>query len=101
MVVDFKIDRDYVCTVVNNDTNTDKIDNKIKGKQTVENNVINLDRLFNKAIGNPLIRLFFDSKADEIVDMFSDGPATRSKQRMLIVLQKISPNNSNKWRKIN
>jgi len=76
-------------------------ENALKGKQTIENNVINLDRLFNKSIGNPLLRLFFDAKSDEVVKLFSDGPATRSKQRMLIVLQKISPNNSNKWRKIN
>lgn len=75
--------------------------NKAQGKQTVENNIITLDRLFNKVIGNPLIRLFFDAKADEIVNLYSEAPNTRSKQRMLVVVQKISPNNSNKWRKIN
>ncbi len=76
-------------------------ENKNQGKQTIENNVITLDRLFNKVIGNPLIRLFFDAKADEIVNLYSDGPNTRSKQRLLVVLQKISPNNSSKWRKFN
>jgi len=70
-------------------------------KQNLENTIITLDRLFNKAIGNPLLRLFFDAKADEIVNLYSDGPNTRSKQRLLAVLQKISPNNSAKWRKIN
>lgn len=75
--------------------------NKAQGKQTIENNIITLDRLFNKVIGNPMIRLFFDAKADEIVNLYSEGPNTRSKQRMLVVVQKISPNNSNKWRKIN
>jgi hypothetical protein len=70
-------------------------------KQNLENTIITLDRLFNKAIGNPLLRLFFDAKADEIVNLYSDGPNTRSKQRLLAVLQKISPNNSSKWRKIN
>jgi hypothetical protein len=48
-----------------------------------------------------LLRLFFDAKADEIVNLYSDGSNTRSKQRLLAVLQKISPNNSSKWRKIN
>jgi hypothetical protein len=70
-------------------------------KQNLENTIITLDRLFNKAIGNPLLRLFFDAKADEIVNLYSDGPNTRSKQRLIAVLQKISPNNSSKWRKIN
>jgi len=76
-------------------------ENKSKGKQTIENNIIQLDRLFNKVIGNPLLRLFFDAKSDEIVNLYSEGPSTRSTQRMLAVLQKISPNNSSKWRKIN
>ena len=75
-------------------------ENKIKGKWTIENSIISLDRIFNKVIGNPLIRLFFDAKSDEIVNLYSDGPNTRSKQRLLVVLQKISPNNSSKWRKI-
>ena len=76
-------------------------ENKIKGKGAIENSVISLDRLYNKVIGNPLLRLFFDAKSDEIVNLYSDGPNTRSKQRLLVVLQKISPNNSSKWRKIN
>jgi hypothetical protein len=74
--------------------------NKVKGKQTIENNIIALDRLFNKVIGNPLIRLFFDAKSDEIINVYSDGPNTRSKQRMLVVVKKISPVNNSKWQKI-
>ena len=76
-------------------------ENNTKGKAAIENSLISLDRLYNKVIGNPLLRLFFDAKADEIVNLYSDGPNTRSKQRLLVVLQKISPNNSAKWRKIN
>ena len=75
--------------------------NKVKGKQTMENNIIVLDRLFNKVIGNPMIRLFFDAKSDEIVNLYSEGPNTRSKQRMLVVVKKISPVNNSKWQKIN
>lgn len=75
--------------------------NKVKGKQTMENNIIALDRLFNKVIGNPMIRLFFDAKSDEIVNLYSEGPKTRSKQRMLVVVKKISPINNSKWQKIN
>jgi hypothetical protein len=76
-------------------------ENNTKGKTAIENSLISLDRLYNKVIGNPLLRLFFDAKADEIVNLYSDGPNTRSKQRLLVVLQKISPNNTAKWRKIN
>lgn len=75
--------------------------NKGKAKQTIENNLITLDRIFNKVIGNPMLRLFFDAKADEIVNLYSDGPNTRSKQRLLVVLRKISTNNNSKWNKIN
>jgi hypothetical protein len=75
--------------------------NKVRGKQTMENNIIAMDRLFNRVIGNPLIRLFFDAKSDEIVNLYSDGPNTRSKQRMLVVVKKISPVNNSKWQKIN
>ena len=76
-------------------------ENKSRAKQTIESTIISLDRLFNKVIGNPLIRTFFDAKSDEIVNLYSDGPNTITKQRLLVVLQKISPNNSSKWRKIN
>ena len=75
--------------------------NEREGKQNIENAIIPLERLFNRVIGNPLLRLFFDAKSDEIVNLYSDGPNTRSKQRLLVLLQKISPNNSSKWRKIN
>jgi hypothetical protein len=76
-------------------------ENKLKGKGAIENAIISLDRLYNKVIGNPLLRTFFDAKSDEIINLYSDGPNTRSKQRLIVVLQKISPNNSSKWRKIN
>lgn len=77
------------------------IESNKDAKQIIENNLISMNGLFNKSIGNFLIRVFFDAKSDEIINLYSDGPNTRSKQRLLQVLQKISPNNSTKWRKIN
>ncbi len=74
---------------------------KLRAKQTIENNLIRLERIFNKSIANYLLRVFFDAKVDEIINLYSDGPRTRSFQRTLQVLQRISPNNSNRWRKIN
>lgn len=74
---------------------------QLAAKQTVENNLIQLEKIFNKSVANYLIRIFFDAKAEEIVNLYSDGPKTRSFQRTLQILQKISPNNSNRWGEIN
>lgn len=74
---------------------------KSRAKQTIENNIIELEKLFNKSIANYLIRVFFDAKVNEIVNIYSDGPKTRSVRRTLNVLERISPNNGNRWRKIN
>lgn len=77
------------------------VENLAKAKAAIENAMISLEKLNNKAIGNRLLRVFFDAKSNEIVNLYSGGPNTRSKQRLRVVLQKISPNNSASWRKIN
>ena len=74
---------------------------KKNAKQKLENSVLSLESLYNKTVGNYLIRVFFDAKADEIVNVYSDGPDTRSVQRLVQVLRKISINNNSKWSKIN
>jgi hypothetical protein len=75
--------------------------NKNTAKQSIEDAVISMETLFNKTVGNYLIRLFFDAKADEIVNIYSDGPNTRNQNRLTQVLRKISPNNNSKWKDIN
>lgn len=77
------------------------VKNKARAKQTIESNIIQLEKLFNKSVANYLIKLFFDAKVNEIVNIYSDGPRTRSFNRTMQVLQRISPNNGNRWRKIN
>ncbi|WCC43959.1 DUF4835 family protein [Tenacibaculum finnmarkense] len=42
-------------------------------KQTIQKNVISLEKLHNISIGNYMIRVFLDAKADEISNVFSDG----------------------------
>lgn len=74
---------------------------KKNAKQKLENSILSLESLYNKTVGNYLIRVFFDAKADEIVNVYSDGPDTRSVQRIVQVLRKISINNNSKWSKIN
>lgn len=69
-------------------------------KQTIEDSVLNMESLFNKTVGNYLIRLFFDAKADEIVNIYADGPKTRKPYDLVESLRKISPNNNSKWRNI-
>ena len=74
--------------------------NKDVAKQTIEDSVLKVESLFNKTIGNYLIRVFFDAKADEIVNIYGDGPKTRNAARLVTSLRKISPNNSSKWRNL-
>ena len=74
--------------------------NKNSAKQAIENAVISLEGIYNKTVGNYLIRLFFDAKADEIVNMYSDGPNTSNQNRLTDIVRKISPNNNSKWKEI-
>ena len=74
---------------------------KRKGKQVVEDMLLQMRNLHNKTIGNGLIRLFFDAKADEIVNLYSEDPATRNPQKVVETLQRISPINNSKWKDIN
>ncbi|WP_439129071.1 DUF4835 family protein [Polaribacter sp.] len=73
---------------------------KASSQQTIEDSVIALEGIFNKTVGNYLIRLFFDAKADEIVNLYSEETQTRNKQRLIQTVRRISPNNNSKWRDI-
>lgn len=73
---------------------------KNKAKNTISNAVLQLENLHNKVIGNFILRFFFDTKADEIATIFSDGPRVGNTTRMQNLLQRISPTNSKKWQKI-
>lgn len=46
-----------------------------------------------------LTRVFFDSKSDEIVSIFSGGPAVNTAE-LIEILNRVSPLNSAKWNKI-
>jgi hypothetical protein len=73
---------------------------KSTGQQATEDSVIALEKIYNKTVGNYLIRLFFDAKADEIVSIYSEDTQTRNKERLIETVRKISPNNNSKWRKL-
>ena len=46
--------------------------NEKTAKQTIENNLILLESLYNKTVGNYMIRVFLDAKSDEIVSIYKD-----------------------------
>lgn len=75
--------------------------NPAQGKQQVETSVSQLQSIFNVTVGNFMIRTFLDAKSDEIVNIFTDGKPSRNQGRLVEVLQKISPVNNRKWKKIN
>ncbi len=56
-------------------------------------------KLHNRRPNTFLQRTFFDAKADEILDIFTDGPNVKITD-LVDVLNKISANNSSKWSKI-
>jgi hypothetical protein len=76
------------------------VNSKSAGQQSIENSIIDLESIYNKTVGNYLIRLFFDAKANEILSMYSEESQTRKKQRLIETVRKISPNNNSKWRKL-
>ena len=75
-------------------------DNKNSAKEAIEKSVLDLDKLFNIAIGNYMIRVFLDAKGDEIVNVFSDGIPSKNQSQMLTVLNRIAPTYKNKWKNI-
>ena len=75
-------------------------EDKLSAKKNIEEAILKMQALHNKSIGNYLIRLFFDAKSDEIATIFSDGPRPPESKKLQEVLQRISPINNNKWRKI-
>jgi len=76
------------------------VSNKEFAKQTLETSVLSMEQLFNKTVGNYLIRIFFDAKANEIVNIYSDGPRTKNSSNVSKTLKRISSNNNAKWRNI-
>ena len=78
----------------------DTISDDLKGgKEKVLAAIKTLSKVQSVRPNALLTRTFFDAKADEIVAMFSGGPAM-SNAELLDILGKISPTNSMKWSKI-
>ena len=74
-------------------------DNKKDAKNSISNAVLQMRQVYNRRANAFLLRVFMDTKSDEIVDIFSDGPNTNNaslKETLLLIYPSYSP----KWEKI-
>ena len=75
------------------------VDNSREAKETMSKCIADLQGLYLDRPNNYLIRIFFDTKSDEIVDVFSDGPRIDT-SRLREVLSTIYPSFDEKWKEI-
>lgn len=68
-------------------------------KEAMSKAVADLQKLYNERPNNFLIRVFFDTKSDEIVDVFADGPRIDT-SKLREVLSTIYPSFDEKWKEI-
>jgi len=72
---------------------------KDQAKTEIANAIFDLKSIFDVKPNAFLLRVFMDSKSDEIVDVFSDGPRFDT-SKLKDDLLRISPINAAKWNKI-
>ena len=74
-------------------------DDKKEAKKNIATALMKLKNIYNRRTNAFLLRVFMDAKADEIVDIFSDGPRvnTTSLKEMLL---RVYPTFNTKWEKI-
>ncbi len=70
-----------------------------EAKEVIANSVISLEQIYNDRPNTFLIRVFMDTKSDEIVDIFSDGNIVDT-NKLREVLLKIFPSFEPKWKQI-
>nr|WP_315153714.1 DUF4835 family protein [uncultured Flavobacterium sp.] len=70
-----------------------------KAKETIKSSLLNLAKLNGTKPNSYLLRVFMDSKSDEIVSIFTGGPSI-SITDMVDSLNRTSPSNSSKWQSL-
>jgi hypothetical protein len=75
------------------------VDNSRDAKEVISRSIEGLQGLYNERPNTFLIRVFFDTKGDEIVDIFADGPRIDT-SRLRDVLSNIYPSYDEKWKEI-
>ena len=71
----------------------------VKGKNNIINAILALEDLYDRRPNAMLLQMFFDAKADEIVNLFSDGPKVDF-SRTSKMLKKIAPFYQPQWKQI-
>lgn len=74
-------------------------DNTKKGKSQVISTLSELQKIHRRRPNSYLLRVFFDAKSDELMDILSGGPSVNITEAVDI-LNKIAPMHSQKWRNI-
>ncbi len=74
--------------------------NKKEAKKNIATSLMKLQNIYNRRTNAYLLRIFIDAKADEIVDIFSDGPRINNTPSLKEMLLKIYPTFNTKWEKI-
>ncbi len=69
------------------------------GKEMLKINLMELKKLYDIRSNALLLKLFFDTKTDEIVDVFSSGPKVPNKDLKLLMI-KLSPYNSVRFQRM-
>ena len=70
-----------------------------KAQEEILSSVSDLQKMHGRRPNSFLMRVFFDSKANEVSSIFSGGPSVNISQ-LINTLNKISPTNASKWKKI-
>ncbi|RPD99869.1 DUF4835 family protein [Aureibaculum marinum] len=74
-------------------------ENKTEAKTIISKAILNLNAIYNTRPNAFLLRVFMDTKSDEIIDIFSAGPRINAVE-LKETLLKIYPTYSDKWDKI-
>jgi hypothetical protein len=70
-----------------------------QAKNSIAKSLMLLNQMNNRRPNSFILRVFFDTKSNEIQDIFSGGPSIPV-TNLISTLSKIAPNHSDKWRKI-
>lgn len=74
-------------------------ENAKKGKEQLASNLMKFKAMNSRRPNSFILRTFFDAKAEEIQQIFSDGPNVNI-SNLKDMLQKVAPTHSTKWREI-
>ena len=74
-------------------------ENPMEAKNNIINALLPLENLYDRRPNAMLLQMFFDAKADEIVNLFSDGPEVDF-YRASKMLKKIAPFYQPQWKQI-